>query len=125
MLVFQPDPQTGGFNPDMQIALQNKQARTVWQIQADSHSNTLMVTATRPIQLPDDRSLELWLIPKSGGAPVSLGLMPTRMDNKYVLTAEVTLTDAAAFAVSLEPMGGSPTGAPTGPVLYVQEVGAS
>jgi anti-sigma-K factor RskA len=29
------------------------------------------------------------------------------------------LDNTAAFAVSLEPAGGSPTGAPTGPVLYV------
>jgi len=29
------------------------------------------------------------------------------------------LDGTAAFAVSLEPAGGSPTGAPTGPVLYV------
>ena len=125
VLVFRPSPELDSFQPDMQIALQNKQARTVWQLQADTHSNTLIATAIRPIQLPDDRSLELWLIPKSGGAPVSLGLMPTGMDNKLVITAEVALGEAAAFAVSLEPTGGSPTGGPTGPVLYVQEVGAT
>lgn len=125
VLVFRPISQTDSFQADMQIALQNKQAHTVWQLQADTHSNTLIVSAARPIQLPDDRSLELWLIPKSGAAPISLGLMPTRMDNKLVVKAEVALDEAAAFAVSLEPTGGSPTGGPTGPVLYVQEVGAT
>jgi anti-sigma-K factor RskA len=29
------------------------------------------------------------------------------------------LDGTAALAVSLEPRGGSPTGAPTGPILYV------
>ncbi len=124
-VMFRPDGIVDGFNPDIQIALQNKQARTVWKIRADTQSDTLVVSAVRPIRLPEGRSLELWLLPKSGGPPISLGLMPTRMDNKYVATAKAALAEAAAFAVSLEPHGGSPTGAPTGPVLYVSEVGAS
>jgi len=32
--------------------------------------------------------------------------------------ADESLTNIPALAVSLEPPGGSPTGAPTGPVLY-------
>ena len=33
-------------------------------------------------------------------------------------TPDVALANVPALAVSLEPAGGSPTGAPTGPVLY-------
>jgi anti-sigma-K factor RskA len=32
--------------------------------------------------------------------------------------ADRSLGDVPMLAVSLEPMGGSPTGAPTGPVMY-------
>jgi anti-sigma-K factor RskA len=64
------------------------------------------------------RSHELWMIP-AGGKPVSMGVMPAGKPMTAILTAE----QAAAFhagptlAVSDEPVGGSPTGQPTGDVL--------
>ena len=36
---------------------------------------------------------------------------------KLAAVADQSLADAPTLAVSLEPKGGSPTGAPTGPVL--------
>jgi anti-sigma-K factor RskA len=64
-------------------------------------------------------SYELWLLPKAGN-PRPLGLMPVAGAARL----EVSAADAAllpgsqALAVSLEPAGGSPTGLPTGPVLF-------
>jgi len=57
-------------------------------------------------------------------APVSLGLMPKNGRRDLVLTAaqRTALAASGKIAVSLEPIGGSPTGAPTGPVLFVAEV---
>jgi anti-sigma-K factor RskA len=63
-----------------------------------------------------DRVLELWAVPGSG-APRSLGLISA--SGATVVSKAQQLKGAAALAVSLEPTGGSPTGAPTGPVLYV------
>jgi len=37
---------------------------------------------------------------------------------KLVAVADQSLAEIPALAVSLEPMGGSPTGAPTGPILF-------
>jgi anti-sigma-K factor RskA len=66
----------------------------------------------------DQRSMELWLIP-AGDKPHSLGLIaagqPVRLDIPADLVK--TITTDAALAVSLEPLGGSPTGQPTGPVI--------
>lgn len=79
---------------------------------------------TRPlttVALQADRALELWAVPASG-APRSLGLIAA--DAPTVVRRGQGLTGAAALAVSLEPPGGSPTGAPTGPVLYVGKLGA-
>ena len=74
---------------------------------------------TRPlvnVSLQADRSLELWSLPASG-APRSLGLIAA--DKATVVQRGKVLDGTTALAVSLEPAGGSPTGAPTGPVLFV------
>ncbi|MDH5539405.1 MAG: anti-sigma factor [Rhizobacter sp.] len=74
---------------------------------------------TRPlveVSLEAQRALELWAVPASG-APRSLGLISAT--SATVLRRGRLLDGAAALAVSLEPTGGSPTGAPTGPILFV------
>ncbi len=67
----------------------------------------------------DGGSLELWALP-SGKAPRSLGVLAAGDKLKLALhaPADESLGDVPALAVSLEPRGGSPTGAPTGPVLF-------
>jgi anti-sigma-K factor RskA len=61
---------------------------------------------------------ELWLIP-ADGKPRSLGLL--RADRAVTITIPPNLmgqiVSNAVLAVSLEPLGGSPTGQPTGPVI--------
>ena len=65
------------------------------------------------------RALELWVI-APGGKPVSLGLVPSSGKGRIQLSQEqqALLAAPVTLAVSLEPQGGSPTGQPTGPVLY-------
>ncbi|KZY48936.1 hypothetical protein A3731_06140 [Roseovarius sp. HI0049] len=65
----------------------------------------------------EGRSLELWLI-AGENAPVSLGVLPE--DERAVFTVTPELESAlpgGLLAISDEPEGGSPTGAPTGAVL--------
>jgi anti-sigma-K factor RskA len=63
---------------------------------------------------------ELWMLPNGGAAPVSLGLLPMMGEIALPLDAARTaiLANTGTLAVSVEPAGGSPTGAPTGPVVY-------
>ena len=64
------------------------------------------------------RDHELWLIP-AGAAPISLGTIePTRVQRRQLTPAiAARVASGATVALSLEPGGGSRTGAPTGPVL--------
>lgn len=67
---------------------------------------------------PGAGDAELWVIPP-GGAPRSLGLLERGAATTKSLGADLMalLAEGAALAISLEPKGGSPTGAPTGPVV--------
>jgi len=89
-------------------------------VSAGRDSHDLWVKTLDPAIHVPDRSLELWGLPP-GGNPKSLGVI-ARSDKmtalKLVAAADQALADLPALAVSLEPAGGSPTGAPTGPVLY-------
>jgi anti-sigma-K factor RskA len=71
-----------------------------------------------PEQKP--HAFELWGI--AGGPPRSLGLLPQQPGRAVTLRAARMPPAGGVLAVSLEPPGGSPTGAPTGPVLYQGKV---
>ena len=73
-----------------------------------------------PVSLEANRVLELWSVPPEG-APRSLGLIAAdgaTVISRQRLPASLLKGGTAALAVSIEPPGGSPTGAPTGPVVY-------
>jgi anti-sigma-K factor RskA len=63
---------------------------------------------------------ELWMLPGGDQKPVSLGLIGTEPAQELVIPpALFPMVDRAwGLAMSVEPSGGSPTGQPTGPVLY-------
>jgi anti-sigma-K factor RskA len=64
-------------------------------------------------------SVELWLIPSGETTPHSLGLIEAARAVRVEVPRELAarLTSEAALAVSIEPLGGSKTGLPTGPVV--------
>jgi anti-sigma-K factor RskA len=70
------------------------------------------------------RSYELWLVSDRFPQPRSLGLVG---EQEYTVRPTLASFDPdtirrATYAVSLEPQGGSPTGVPTGPVLFGGEL---
>ncbi|CAO4146814.1 Regulator of SigK [Methylorubrum aminovorans] len=85
-------------------------------VRVDLDSGTVQVRSLAA-EAPPDRSLELWYV-TTGAAPRSLGLVTNataRIPVPVALSADVK---GVKLAVSVEPKGGSPTGAPTGPVIY-------
>ena len=93
---------------------------TSWLITVDVAPGEVEVRPLCDIAVSPGRDLELWLIPAGGAVPRSLGLLEPDAVGRLTLGDEITAAaaDATALAISLEPAGGSPTGAPTGPVLY-------
>ncbi len=98
-------------NPEAAQALN---ASFVASISADGRA--LVLRPLNPLTVSAQQALELWAVPAQG-APRSLGLV--RADGATTLLRTRLLLDTAAFAVSVEPQGGSPTGAPTGPIVSV------
>ncbi|WP_456022979.1 anti-sigma factor [Pseudomonas protegens] len=88
-------------------------------LKVEAHADYLQVEPLTLAAVDADRSLELWAIP-ADGKPISLGVIPAGGKGKVELSEvqKALIDKPIALAVSLEPKGGSPTGQPTGPVLY-------
>ena len=74
---------------------------------------TLSIRQVGQEAAPADKSYELWAI-EPGQAPESLGLIDEASLSRTIVQAPADLT----LAISLEPPGGSPSGSPTGPVVF-------
>lgn len=83
----------------------------------DSGARVLKVNRT-DLAIPADRDLELWLIAGTD-APRSVGVIPQAPGGEMAVSEELAqlLGAGIVLAVSEEPVGGSPTGQPTGAVL--------
>ena len=105
------------------VVLAGPDAKPALVATAERGSRFLTVKAVAPVNLPGDRALELWMLP-DGRAPISMGLLPASGIERVPLQAPagVALQGIPALAVSIEPAGGSKTGAPTGPVVYTGRV---
>jgi anti-sigma-K factor RskA len=102
--VFQKDEQSPAF---LMAVDTDKRTVTVRQVAAERLA---------------DKSYQLWIATQPGAAPRSLGVLGT--DDYTVQTTlasyEPSVINDATFGISLEPLGGSPTGQPTGPVIHAK-----
>ena len=121
-LIMQSPKQVIEFEPTQVALLANDKTQAGWllsltkNIQGESEirAKSLASLETKP-----DNAFELWLLPADKSTPISLGLLPQQGNAVVKVTDEVALLLASSgLAVSLEPLGGSPTGQPTGAVLY-------
>lgn len=84
----------------------------------DPNHRQFIVTPTGRYELKPSQVLELWII-VGDKAPRSLGVIDAANPRAYAMPEDVRsdLAAGATLAVSIEPTGGSPTGAPTGAVV--------
>lgn len=96
-------------------SLATTDAALVYEARHDG--SNLRVTRVAGTGAPEGQTHELWVIAPDA-APVSLGLLGSDpLDVEYPRPPGGWI-----LAVSVEPAGGSPTGAPTGPVILTAEL---
>lgn len=101
------------------LALVGETDQPLWLITFVDETRELQARAVNALAAELDQVYELWLL-QGDLQPESLGLLPV---NGETQTRELPaglaslIFSNATLAVSLEPVGGSPTGLPTGPVV--------
>ncbi|MFC5435613.1 anti-sigma factor domain-containing protein [Rhodanobacter umsongensis] len=120
-----PTP-TAAYAGYMAATIQQDNGSTGWTATMDPQRARMVVVPGTPVAFASGRAPELWLIP-AGEKPISVGMIardqPTTLTLDPALVARLGPT--AALAVSVEPIGGSPTGQPTGPVIAKGAIGAA
>lgn len=121
VLLASPQPQAPPVVVVLQAAEGAPAGASTFVASFSGDGRSLVTRPVQPVALQVDRALELWAVPPQG-APRSLGLISasglTVIGREKLPQALLDSRNTAALAVSVEPPGGSPTGAPTGPVVF-------
>lgn len=114
VFVAQPRPQPG----DLVAALSQTDGRASFAAFVDRTTGQVALVPVVLADTPADHSHELWII-VPGSAPRSLGIFNASAPAALTLPKNLlgAAGPAAQLAISVEPVGGSPTGLPTGPVI--------
>jgi anti-sigma-K factor RskA len=109
--------------PAFTTVLVSDRAAPAWIAQADPQGG-ISLAAVRPAfgepqpSAPDGRVMQLWGLHPGATVPVSLGLLPRTPGRITIPTPALRPVNDMLIEISLEPEGGSPTGRPTGPILF-------
>ena len=100
-----------------------KPAMTASWEPGQSGGRLLRIRTIGHAEMGPNTAWELWMLPGGDQKPVSLGLITTHETQVVKIPAALAarLDATNGLAMSVEPAGGSPTGLPTGPVLYAGE----
>lgn len=108
----------------MASTIQQDNGSAGWTATMDLDNARMVVVPATPVAFEKDRAPELWLIP-AGGKPIPVGMIARDKPITLALNPALLgqLGPTAALAVSVEPLGGSPTGQPTGAVIAKGSIG--
>jgi anti-sigma-K factor RskA len=107
-----PEPVGGRY-----VAVVDSEGREPALIAEVDTTTGLITVRSLHAETPAGRSLELWHVAE-GHEPRSLGILKAGLDAQTIQDAATSGPVDGLIAVSVEPEGGSPSGAPTGPVIY-------
>lgn len=119
LLLVRPAPQA----PLMTVLLTNRD-QPAWLVEAE-RGGALRLAAVNRQPVPPDRVMQLWALPQGATAPTSLGLISPEAGQYSVSTTAIRPEPGMLIEITLEPTGGSPTGRPTGPILFIGRLSAA
>jgi anti-sigma-K factor RskA len=101
----------------LMTVLLTQRDQPAWLVEAE-RGGAIRLASLNPRPIEPDRVMQLWALPQGATAPTSLGLIPP--EGRITVTpSAVSPEPGMLIEISLEPPGGSPTGRPTGPVLFI------
>ena len=105
------------------LVLTDEESKTAFLISRPSADAPIRAQAIAASVMTVQQAYELWLLPPDA-APLSLGLLNDQGGTILQPSAALSalMQPGVVMAVSIEPPGGSPTGAPTGPVVYTGSI---
>lgn len=109
--------------PRLMTVLLTQRDQPAWVVEAE-RGGGLRLAALNPRPIDAGRVMQLWALPPGAAAPTSLGLIPSE-GRLTVTAAGITPQPGMLIEISLEPPGGSTTGRPTGPVLFIGRLSAA
>ena len=102
--------------PRLIVVLLNDQAQPVSIVEALS-GQRIRVIPLGTINVPANRTLQVWTLPNPATGPVSMGLLDSVRSTLLEGPALPAPQPDQLYEITLEPAGGSPTGRPTGPIV--------
>jgi len=102
--------------PRLVVVLLNDQAQPVSIVETldDKRIRVIPLTA---IDVPANRTLQVWTLPDPATGPVSMGLLESVRATLIEGPVLPSPRPDQLYEITLEPAGGSPTGKPTGPII--------
>ena len=107
--------------PSYVAVLENDDAQAMVVATAIANPMSIHIKLMGDPPMGPDQDLQLWCIPKGGGDPIAMGLLGEGRETIMPVNQHDwdALEEVQYLAISAEPKGGSPTGKPTGQVMYV------
>ena len=90
-----------------------------WLVEVTAGDRVRLVPIGRTAPLPAGRALQFWTKAQGASGPTSLGLVQPGRVTELPIARLPAVEAQQLFELTLEPEAGSPTGRPTGPILYV------
>lgn len=109
--------------PRLMTVLLTQRDQPAWVVEAD-RAGGLSLASLNPRPVEANRVMQLWALPQGATAPTSLGLIP-ESGRMNVTPSTIRASPGMLIEISLEPPGGSPTGRPTGPILFIGRLTAA
>ena len=119
VLVSQQGVLPTGASPQFMVVLvAPQQTAPGWVIQANSPKELSLIPLGQDV-VPVEKSLQFWTKGDNWSGPVSLGLVKPGQTIQIPLDKLPPLQPNQLFELTLEPVNGSPTNKPTGPIQFI------